>query len=89
MQPSVLLFAALSCLWRELSLSPFPGSALEFEGISASLTFFFFLSPQSKHVMQEKQETLLDTINKLKSDVDKGKEKSTQQKAHIRDLQQV
>ena len=39
--------------------------------------------------MQEKQETLLDTINKLKSDVDKGKEKSAQQKAHIRDLQQV
>lgn len=44
---------------------------------------------QSKHVMQEKQETLLDTINKLKSDVDKGKEKSAQQKAIIRDLQQV
>lgn len=39
--------------------------------------------------MQEKQETLLDTINKLKSDVDKGKEKSAQQKAIIRDLQQV
>lgn len=39
--------------------------------------------------MQEKQETLLDTINNLKSDVDKGKEKSTQQKAQIRNLQQV
>ena len=39
--------------------------------------------------MTEKQETLLETINKLKSDVDKGKEKSAQQKAHIRDLQQV
>lgn len=45
--------------------------------------------PQSKHVMQEKQETLLDAVNKLKSDVDKGKEKSAQQKAIIRDLQQV
>lgn len=49
----------------------------------------FFSFYQSKHVMQEKQETLLDTINKLKSDVDKAKEKSAQQKAHIRDLQQV
>ena len=39
--------------------------------------------------MTEKQETLLETINRLKSDVDKGKEKSAQQKAHIRDLQQV
>ena len=39
--------------------------------------------------MTEKQDTLLETINKLKSDVDKGKEKSAQQKAHIRDLQQV
>ena len=39
--------------------------------------------------MIEKQETLSETINKLKSDVDKGKEKSAQQKAHIRDLQQV
>lgn len=39
--------------------------------------------------MIEKQETLLETINKLKSDVDKGKEKSAQQKAQIRDLQQV
>ena len=39
--------------------------------------------------MTEKQETLLDTINKLKSDIDKGKEKSAQQKAQIRDLQQV
>ena len=48
-----------------------------------------FLSLQSKHIMTEKQETLLDTINKLKSDIDKGKEKSAQQKAQIRDLQQV
>ena len=39
--------------------------------------------------MQEKHENLLDMINKLKSDVEKGKEKSAQQKAHIRDLQQV
>ncbi|XP_022803543.1 trichohyalin-like [Stylophora pistillata] len=44
---------------------------------------------KSKQVMQEKLENLLDTINKLKSDVEKGKEKSAQQKAHIRDLQQV
>ena len=39
--------------------------------------------------MQEKHENFLDMINKLKSDVEKGKEKSAQQKAHIRDLQQV
>ena len=39
--------------------------------------------------MQEKHENLLDMINKLKSDAEKGKEKSAQQKAHIRDLQQV
>ena len=46
-------------------------------------------SKQSKQVMLAKEETLLDTINKLKSDIDKGKEKSAQQKAQIRDLQQV
>ena len=39
--------------------------------------------------MTEKQENLLETINKLKSDVEKSKEKSAQQKSHIRDLQQV
>jgi len=54
-----------------------------------SLETVFCMFSQSKHVMQEKQETLLDTINKLKSDVDKGKEKSAQQKTQIRDLQQV
>ena len=39
--------------------------------------------------MLAKEESLLETINKLKSDIDKGKEKSSQQKTQIRDLQQV
>ena len=45
--------------------------------------------PQSKQIMLAKEESLLETINKLKSDIDKGKEKSGQQKTQIRDLQQV
>ena len=58
-------------------------------GVIKAAVWITFLSSQSKHIMTEKQETLLDTINKLKSDIDKGKEKSAQQKAQIRDLQQV
>ena len=58
-------------------------------GVVGAAFWITFLSSQSKHIMTEKQETLLDTINKLKSDIDKGKEKSAQQKAQIRDLQQV
>ena len=58
-------------------------------GVVKAAFWIPFLSSQSKHIMTEKQETLLDTINKLKSDIDKGKEKSAQQKAQIRDLQQV
>ena len=58
-------------------------------GVVGAAFWLTFLSSQSKHIMTEKQETLLDTINKLKSDIDKGKEKSAQQKAQIRDLQQV
>ena len=58
-------------------------------GVVKAAVWITFLSSQSKHIMTEKQETLLDTINKLKSDIDKGKEKSAQQKAQIRDLQQV
>ena len=58
-------------------------------GVVKAVFWIPFLSSQSKHIMTEKQETLLDTINKLKSDIDKGKEKSAQQKAQIRDLQQV
>lgn len=87
----------LLCQWREVALSPLLSTVPCFLVSwirpwiwrDICIADFFFLFPQSKHVMQEKQETLLDTINKLKSDVDKGKEKSTQQKAHIRDLQQV
>ena len=58
-------------------------------GVVKAAFWITFLSSQSKHIMTEKQEILLDTINKLKSDIEKGKEKSAQQKAQIRDLQQV